>query len=427
MAAPSPKLVAGIQWRAAANVLGGSVATTAFGFLTSVVLARWLGPSGQGTLALLLVYPALAQQVTDMGVRQAAARAVGQEERPLGVIAATVVFLWAISAVVGVSVVCALLLFGGDARGYGVADGVLAALLLPCLCAQSYAGGLLIGRKQINSFSGTRWIPAVAQLVCVALGALFLPAEPSWALGARLLAMVGAAAIAVLAVRKAIPGPWQRVDVPFSLVLLRRGVSYGTATFVSLLSYRVGLLTLEWWSDAEQIGYYSIAQATGELLWQLPMAFGVVVFADSLASRGVHENRRQTLGSMRIAVWLGAILAAVAMGLAPYLFPWVYGEAYAEAALAHMALLPGVVAFMTFKVGAFDIVGQARPLLSVPVLLLGIVVNLIAAKYLVPTHGALGAALSTSAAYVTSGIGFLWLYRRVVVAPTRAPSPTLVS
>ena len=418
MASPS-KLLAGVQWRAAANVLGGSVATTAFGFLTSVVLARWLGPAGQGTLAILLVYPQLAQQITDMGVRQAAARAVGQQERPLGVIASTVLGLWALSAVIGVSVVCALLLLAKDRAEHNLLDVVLAALLLPCLCAQSYAGGILIGRKAINAFTGTRWIPAVAQLICVALAFEFLPPTPAWALAARLFALASAAGIAYWSVQQAIPRPWGRYDEAFALALLGRGASYGAATFVSLLSYRISILTLEWWSSREQIGYFSIAQATAEMLWQLPMAFGVVVFADSLSSRAAHENREQTLSSMRIAVWSGALLAAVAMLLAPRLVPLVYGAAFSEAALAHVALLPGVVAFMTFKVGAFDIVGQARPLLSVPVLLFGIVCNLTLARYLVPHYGALGAATATSIAYAVSGIGFLWLYRRVAAERAR--------
>lgn len=374
-------------------------------------MARWLGPTQQGVLSVLLVYPFLSQQLIDLGLRQAAARAIGQNERPAGVVVATVFLLWCVTGLLGFTIVWRLLA-ATSPRGSVAIDHVLAALLLPMLCAQSYAGGILIGSNRVISFASTRWIPSFAQLILLLLAWKYAPSNVTWALGIRGGALVFSAIILFLLVIAAVPRPWPPPEWKFAKDLVARGITYGLAMALALFQYRVGILTLEWWSNSTEIGYFSIAQQTAEVLWQIPQAFGVIVFADSVASRERILTTRQSMRSLRQTVWLGAAAALVGIVAGPWVFPRVYGLSFAPMIPCFIALTPGIVAIMAFKIGRFDLVGQGRPWMGTQFVFLGLGANLFISRWLVPSLGALGAAVGTSIGYATAGIGFYWSYRR---------------
>jgi len=394
------------------KIFGGNAFAILCGFGSSVVLARWIGPSQQGVMAVLLTYPLLVQQVTELGIRQVAAMSIGQKDQVPGVITVTVIYLWCLTGLMGAAIVFgSLFLFPPQGSFWG--DHLLAALLLPTLCAQSYAGGVFIGSKRIGSFTGTRWIPSFAQFLFFLVSWWLIPPHVTWALFARFFALGLSSVVFYFLILRAVPKPWGRPDFQIAKTLVLKGFEYGLSMGLSLLQYRLGILTLEWWSSPQEIGFFSIAQQNAEILFQIPQAFGIVVLMDSLSSFDSVLSTKKAMKSIRQVIWLSAGLALVTMIIGPKLILLVYGAPYAETVPCFLAFLPGVVAIMAFKIGRFDLVGQGRPWVGTPFVLLGLGVNVLLAYWLVPLKGALGAGIATSVGYTVVGFGFFWIYKKI--------------
>ena len=94
------------------------------------------------------------------------------------------------------------------------------------------------------------------------------------------------------------------------------------------------------------------------------------------------------------------ILMAVPLALvAGPLLTRFAGGAYAGSAPALLALLPGIVAFAPGAVLAGDFIGRGRPNWNTQASLLTVLVNLAVGWLLIPEHGAVGAAWSSTIAY----------------------------
>jgi O-antigen/teichoic acid export membrane protein len=110
---------------------------------------------------------------------------------------------------------------------------------------------------------------------------------------------------------------------------------------------------------------------------------------------------------------LVTLVAAVPLALlaGPFLNRWA-GGAYAGSAPALRALLPGIVAFAPGAVLAGDFIGRGRPHWNTQASLLTLAVNLAAGLLLIPDHGAIGAAWSSTIAYACGSVLMVYRFRQ---------------
>ena len=91
---------------------------------------------------------------------------------------------------------------------------------------------------------------------------------------------------------------------------------------------------------------------------------------------------------------------------------WFAGGAYAPAAGAFKALLPGIVVFAPGAVLAGDFIGRGKPHWNTQASALTVLVNVVVGVQLIPAHGALGAAWSSTIAYAFGTFVMLARFRR---------------
>ena len=89
----------------------------------------------------------------------------------------------------------------------------------------------------------------------------------------------------------------------------------------------------------------------------------------------------------------------------------LFGDAYSGAIAPLRALLPGIIGFSAGAVLAGDFIGRGRPAWNTQASLLTVVVNLGTGLWLIPAHGALGAAWASTAAYLAGTMLMLIRFR----------------
>ena len=145
------------------------------------------------------------------------------------------------------------------------------------------------------------------------------------------------------------------------------------------------------------------------MLW---LAAGAIATAVTPSSVHEDEERAVALITRSALKALGySALTAVAVGLAaPSVIPLSLGHAFKGAARPLWFLLPGVVAYAPVTVLVVYLsVRRGRPMLSLAVSIVGMVVTLAAAVLLIPGHGAVGAALASTLGYA-AGAALAWTF-----------------
>jgi O-antigen/teichoic acid export membrane protein len=345
-----------------------------------------------------------------MGVRQAVIYLVGRGSLPLEELVGAVLAAGVLTSTVGLGL-CFLGFMSLTAAGQGTWCLVLAACWLPLATARSYAQGILAGRQRMGSFAHLVWVPTVVQLLLVCGFACLGALNVMTAILALVLSSALGALQAVLLVRTVAP-----LTVRFNWLLIRRlfalGSTYAVALFAITLNYRVAVLVMEKTSEMGDIGQLSVAFTYAEVLWQLPAAVGVVIFARSAAAADEKRNRQMATSLMRLSMLACALAGLVVGASGPWFIPLLYGSKYAPSAHLLQVLLPGAISLVVFKVLNTELAGRGKPWISLFASLPALVTNAVLSFTLIPRFHGLGAALATSGAYCVMAVAFLIAYMR---------------
>ncbi|NML15099.1 lipopolysaccharide biosynthesis protein [Azohydromonas caseinilytica] len=404
--------LAGLARGASLNLLA-RVATVALGLALMVHVAR-LGPAVQGAFALFVTVESVLLTLGS-GFGLALARRISHhQEAPGGGLRR-----WLLVSV-GFGAVAALVLLAmaAQARSAPYDRLHLMALAAPLLLLVSTASGLWLGQGRMGPMN----LPQVAAPALV-LGALLLlprqgedllgPVLAAW-VAAKALVGVGTAAAALRAAPAQAPQPWRAVRRDARFVL-----EIGVTNVVSLLNYRVTLFLVERHEGLAAAGVYSVAVQVAELLWLLSSALTMSAYhrIGQPDTAGAARTSRQ---AARLNMAVAAVAAPLLWGGAALALPRVLGPAYAGVLPPLAALLPGIAAYAAASsLSAFFTNHLGRPHLSGLIAALSLALNTLGCLLAVPRWGALGAAASTSAAYLCA-IGVAWLLFRQAAQPGAA-------
>lgn len=213
-----------------------------------------------------------------------------------------------------------------------------------------------------------------------------------------------------------------RLHWPF----LRVGLSYGwRANVTSVLTYlnhRADLFLVGFLYDAAgndplaEVAFYSWAVSFAELVWHFPEGMRDLFFS-KVAGSSQRRAREITPALCRLCLWFGAVGSVIIyVSVNPVMqlvSPSEWALRWREPVMAALLVLfPGTVAFIVAKVLQADLAARGhltqciRACSIVSVIMIGL------DWWLIPVHGALGAAYASSAAYLASAAYSLFAYRR---------------
>lgn len=410
-AAPPPRPRRGGFVHDLIGVATSRVSVKAAQFLSSLIVARLLGPEGRGLVSALTVPSQLAVNVSEMGVRQSTAFHLGRKIIPLERLQPTLLAMIPMASAVAILLSLLYFEFARVAEGDWLLRG-LAVVAIPLSLSASYASGVFLGRQRIAEFRKTSWRPAVISLLLVIL----LGWAAGWGVYGVMLATAGGAA-AACAYALYLLGQDQPLRLGFdrsvATQLQRKGISYAASLVVLMLNYRIMILLLTRLGTLEDVGLYAQAIAIAELIWEVPTMLGSLVLSRGVNAKDELLFSRKVLLLARLA-FVAAIGLSIGLGFAAeYLFPILYGRRFEQSADICILLLPGIVAFIVFKVLNIDLAGRGKPWAAMVIMGPVLVLNIVLGWFLIERYGAMGAAAASSVCYLVATLGYIILYNRV--------------
>jgi O-antigen/teichoic acid export membrane protein len=366
---------------------------------TGVLIARGLGPVGQGRYATFAAGVALGALIASVGqfhgnVLAAADRGAA----PRVLLLRAVLHGGAILAVLVVT----LVLWGHWVPSEGrPALAFLFALVLSLEAVAQMVRGINLGRHQVAGWNIAGMTQRFVYFVAVALLAL--------SVGVRLEAVVACWAVATglsvvasgvwiwLGARQE-PFTWRDVGDGWGR-RLAQGLRPFATVGLTLLLVRADIWMLGPMIGVATVGQVSVATYLAEWLWYVPSILGNLLFAVVAVDRSARSVEQVARSARLVTSLLVPVMVALLVG-GRALVHLLYGPAYHEAGVLFTLLLPGMTALGIHLIVDSYFAGSGFPPITIwgaaAALFLKVGLNLA----VVPAAGAVGAVAVTSFVYI---------------------------
>ncbi|MEN8006913.1 MAG: polysaccharide biosynthesis C-terminal domain-containing protein [Candidatus Krumholzibacteriota bacterium] len=433
---------------AGAKILFSRVGQVTANAVVVLVVAKTLGPEGQGHYSLTVALAMLLAALLGGGMGLAAVPSLRQDKVPA-------VRMLKAQSIWAVGMVLLLLLTAWWSTGAGPADvlhrrlGWFSGLgFLAAVAATGFLGfeifsydllarGRLVVGAAVNG--GRAFVHLLVILALGLTGSLTFGRSVGVFAVAQLAGMLVMLVVLLREIRR--PQPDTRTvsirefisrtgiseegsdEIPADLArrslpgLILYNLRHGWLGQISAVAYflllRLDQGLLEYYRGAAEVGIYSIAVYVGEMLWLLPGALTPLLVHSSAAHASDPDRDRTAARAVRIGILLTTAVGLPLFFLAEPLLALLAGGEYQGSGLALRALLPGIVAFAPGVVLAGDFIGRGKAHWNTQASVLTVVVGVVAGVLLIPGHGPVGAAWASSIAYACGSAVMLVRFRQI--------------
>lgn len=404
------------QARSTGLLFAAQVLAAAGAFITTVIIARTLGPSGRGIYAFAVTVASIVAIVGQAGLSSAISFATAQNpSRRRRIRRFYLAHAGSGSLLLGVAVAIlmmakhGLLPEGSDAHKTALLIGLIAFAVTVFDGAFAFRSAeQRFGEAALMLASGGI-APALLVIGLDIAGVLTTTsALAAWG-GARIvIGVVGWVFYPRLAASmdKREPG------------LPRAMRSYGRRAFLASAAGVITLRADQWvlglMAGGSTLGIYAVAVSVSDPGLYIPTALQRVLFP-----RVVGEGKRAvelTSRSIRVAIMLVSTFIVFAAPLGYVLLPVVFGDAFSAARTPFLVLLPGAFGITVLILASAAIAAFPRPGLASIIEIGTSAIMLALDVALIPSFEATGAAIACSIAYSMGGVAALIAFRRIHVA-----------
>jgi O-antigen/teichoic acid export membrane protein len=400
--------------RATAINLAAALGAQAMLAATGVVLARGLGPSDRGLVALFILVPTIAFQAGSLGVPLSTTFALARAPDSGPSIRASLLRIGAVqlAVLIPVSAVILLVAMAGDS-GEVKLVGLMMPLIVAAGLAQLYGASALQGHRRFVAYNVIYLIP----LALFALGETVLLLIGGLTVASALAVYTGALTIGGLGGILVIDGLKQSSSSSHSAVsdrwMLRFGIRGMLGSPNSFDALRLDQAVVGLFLAPAALGYYTVAISFTNLPRFVARAVGAVAYPRVAEHRDPSEARSAMwrffwvalpmYGTVSVALWFGA----------PWLVDFFFGSDFTNASTITRILLVSTVLICARLVLSEGARGAGYPTLSSAAELAALSTLLVSAAILVPQSNATGVAwalvISAVVGLMVLGLGLLWL------------------
>lgn len=388
-----------------------------FSLGSSIITARYIGPSGNGIIAALIVYPSLFMSFGSLGISQSTTYFIGSGVFTDAQIKTAITQIWLITSFISI-IVCFILMRYLSDSGNNLVLVSLALLPIPFSLFNTYNSGIFLGKNEIGTFNKINWIPTFLGLIG---GVIFIIIFQFGITGAILAAIIGPLFMSFVLLFKNnfLKAFSRKYDWNIIRAMLSLGLIYALSLLVINLNYKVDIILLDKLSTSYELGLYSKGAGITEYLWHIPMLFSTIVFARSTVSKNPREFSKKVAQLLRVSFVTIGFASIVLLLLSRFIILSMYGQEFFGSISVLKNLLPGVLLLTIFKVMNMDLAGRGKPWITMKAMLPALIINVVLNVLLIPKYGANGSAFSSTISYLISGILFLFYYSKETQIPIK--------
>jgi O-antigen/teichoic acid export membrane protein len=383
--------------------------------LDSVIIARILGPSLNGSyrIILLIINAASLSFLFGLGAANVYFGAREPEKLPTltgnSYVAAFGFGLIGALAIELLTLVPAFQVYLAE-NGVDVHWIRMLILLLPLAQLRVYLAEIVRAKGDIVRYNLVAGLHIAASLAGTIILVWFLRQGLGGALRAWAISLVVAALLAIRLASRA-TGVLPKVDLSSLRRSFTFGLRVGLANIAQFLNFRLDVFLVGFFLAPAAVGFYTAAVALAEIMWGIPNAIRTVLLYQVAAT----DRNTAAMMTARVNRIVNVLMGGICILLILVSYPLVrmlYGNAYLPAAPALIALMPGIWAFSIGKLLTTHLVASGRPGAATTGAAISLIATVALDFILIPELGIVGAAIASSVSYSLSAMVILVIFLR---------------
>ncbi|OPX84852.1 MAG: colanic acid exporter [Pelotomaculum sp. PtaB.Bin104] len=368
------------------------------GLVTTVIVARVLGPEGRGLYSVATAIGAVGVQFGNLGLQTSNTYYVAKNRELLPELVGNTLI---ISFILGGLVSLLVWIFFEVNPNLSPLQGrilVLALAWIPFGLAYMLLQNLLIGIQEVRSYNLIELISKILSVCFMVLSIFLKYVSVEIIFSAGLIALIISSIWVLWRLQKYLD------CFPFSsLSLFKDNIKFGIKAYLAalfaFLLLRLDLIMVKYMLGAEQAGYYSIATTMADMVFMLPVVVGTILFPKLSAMPANKEKWEYTKRVTRLAGPMIVFLTFIAALLAKPIVRLLFGEAFLPSVPAFIWLLPGIT-FLGIQVIIVQFLNSIGfPKVTVVIWGIATLLNVFLNLWAIPIYGICGASLVSSFSY----------------------------
>jgi O-antigen/teichoic acid export membrane protein len=362
----------------------------------TIVIARTLGPTGRGAIAVAFGFTLLLIQFGTFGLQSANPYFVARNSSSLPDAISNSVWL---SAAIGLLLIAAGIavkfLFPAALRGLDWADVLVVMVGIPAALASTLLQSLLLAEGRMLAYNGVEITAAVLNFAGLLIGLAIFSIGVLGAISVMVSLNVASATAYLVLLRR--NGPrLTRLDRRLAWEMLQYGFRIYVATLLAYAVGRINLIFVNSYLGSSAAGQYSVGVSLSDGIHLLPSVVALNLFP-RIARGEPHERSAAVFRSLTL---LFALLCLVTVPFAGPGIRLLFGGAFQPAVGIYFWMLPGIFAYGMLNVLSYHFAGRGFPLEAMLIWIPGLVLNLVLVVALVPSGGTHVAAQAATVSYL---------------------------
>lgn len=171
------------------------------------------------------------------------------------------------------------------------------------------------------------------------------------------------------------------------------------SVIINFLNYRLDIWIVEHYRGVTELGYYTQAVALAQMFWYISNPIVNVLSPHLIENQGNSYSQFSFFSKLNST--LVFILIMIALVIADWIIPFVYGQDFENSILPFKLLLPGIFFSCIGKIFSVYIYAQNKVIYNLYATIAGAVVTIALDFILIPAYGIIGASIATTVAYTT--------------------------
>lgn len=369
--------------------------------LTAIIIARQLGPEGNGLYAMAILLPSMLVTFLNFGVGPATVFYIGRGTlSPELALRANLSLGTKVIVFATLFVLPLIYVFGEQVfPSVHISLLMLGFVIFPVSLLLSYGISVLQGQEDFKRFNLITLISPTITLLISVLSLIVFGLGVFSVVVAYLIGQLAGLFLLFVSTSANFSGKYTG-SAPEQKALLRYGWKAHFGNIMAFVNYRADIFLVNFLLGPMATGIYVIAVQFAEKLWMLSQAASTVLLP-RLSSMS-HEGGRRHQLSVR-AGWIVGLLTFIASLLLVVLLYFflepIFGSEYQPAFVPFLWLLPGIVLGAISRIYSNTIAAAGKPEWNMYASILVVTVNVIGNLILIPELGLAGAALATTVAY----------------------------
>jgi len=387
-----------------AGTFSNKLVATFVSFLIVVLSSRYLGASGKGQISLFIANIVMVQHIGNL---VSGGSLVYLTPRMKPIILLIPSYIWSVLSsflVVGILYVSNLVL----------KEFVIDLIILSTLnnlVTTNYM--ILLGKEQVKKYNGLTLLYAIITFLYLVYSFLIINnREVSKYIEALYISYSVVLVLSFVYLRKEFI--WVRFSEFKEAInrIVKLGFTAQFSNIISFINYRFSYYVLVAKFSDSVLGVYSIGVALSEALWLMSKSIALIQYTKIVNEEDKKVSQQLTFSMAKVSFWITLIML-IGLSIVPEpFFRFVFGWEFGDAKQVIYALGFGVLSISISTTFAHYFGGIARYDINNKASIVGLIVTLSLTHILIDYFGMIGAGVSTSLAYLASGVYQYFMFRK---------------